>query len=132
TGAPLRLAARLATAHAGRVRVQVIRGGSGRFDRSFTGDAKVALGTRQAETIRVRLTTMPAPGWESVGQVLSTTLRPPNLSVGMTGVAVSLLAKQLAALRYAVPSFSSTFSYDFQETVWAFQKVQGIDRTGAV
>jgi lipoprotein-anchoring transpeptidase ErfK/SrfK len=131
TGAPLRLAARLEPAHAGRVRVQVIRGGSVGFDRSFAGGAKVALGTREAGTIRVRLTTMPAPGWESVGQVLSATLRPPNLSVGVTDPAVSLLAKQLAALHYAVPSFSSAFSYDFQETIWAFQKVQGLERTGA-
>jgi lipoprotein-anchoring transpeptidase ErfK/SrfK len=132
TGAPLRLAARLEPAHAGRVRVQVIRSGSVGFDRSFAGEAKVALGTREAGTVRVRLTTMPAPGWEAVGQVLSATLRPPNLSVGTTDPAVSLLAKQLAALHYAVPSFSSSFSYDFQETVWAFQKVQGLERTGAV
>jgi lipoprotein-anchoring transpeptidase ErfK/SrfK len=60
------------------------------------------------------------------------TLRPPNLSVGMTDPAVSLLAKQLAALHYAIPSSSPTFSYDFQESVWAFQKVQGLERTGAV
>ena len=132
TGAPLRLAARLEPAHAGRVRVQVIRSGSVGFDRSFAGEAKVALGTRTAGTVRVRLTTRPAPGWEAVGQVLSATLRPPNLSVGTTDPAVSLLAKQLAALDYAVPSFSSSFSYDFQETVWAFQKVQGLERTGAV
>ena len=64
--------------------------------------------------------------------MLSATLRPPNLSVGMTDPAVSLLAKRLAALHYAIPSLSPTFSYDFVESVWAFQKVQGLDRTGAV
>ena len=46
--------------------------------------------------------------------------------------AVSDLARQLAALHYAVPSFSPTFGNDFQESVWAFQKVQGLERTGAV
>ena len=40
------------------------------------------------------------------------------------------LAHRLAALHYAVPSFSSTFSYDFVESVYAFQKVQGLERTG--
>jgi len=82
--------------------------------------------------VRIRLTTIPAAGWESVGQVLSATLRPPNLSVGMTSPAVSLLAKRLAELHYAIPSTSATFSNDFVESVWAFQKVQGIERTGAV
>ena len=50
----------------------------------------------------------------------------------MTSPAVTQLARQLAALHYAVPSFSSTFSYDLVESVWAFQKVQGLDRTGSV
>lgn len=132
TGAPLRLVARLVPAHAGKVRVQVIRGGTVGFDRSTAGGAKVSLGTREPGKVRVRLTTIPAAGWQSVGQVLSATLRPPNLSEGMTSPSVSELARQLAALHYAVPSFSSTFSYDLVESVWAFQKVHGMERTGSV
>jgi lipoprotein-anchoring transpeptidase ErfK/SrfK len=31
-----------------------------------------------------------------------------------------------------VPSLSSTFSYDFIQSVYAFQKAQGLERTGAV
>ena len=130
-GAPLKLAATLEPSEAGRVRVQVIRGGRVGFDRSFAGGARVALGTREVGTVRVRLTTLPRPGWDTVRRELSATLRPPNLSVGTTGPAVTELARQLAALHYAVPSFSSTFSNDLVESVWAFQKVQGLDRTGA-
>jgi len=131
-GAPLRLTAKLDPAEAGRVRVQVIRSGQIGFDRSFAGGARVALGTREVGTLRVRLTTLPRPGYEPVSAQLSSTIRPPDLSVGMTSPAVAELARQLAALHYAVPSLSSTFSYDFVESVWAFQKVQGLDRTGAV
>ena len=130
-GAPLKLAATLEPSEAGRVRVQVIRGGQVGFDRSFAGGARVALGTREVGTVRVRLTTLPRPGYDTVTRELRATLRPPNLSVGMSSPAVTALARQLAALHYAVPSFSSTFSYDLVESVWAFQKVQGLERTGA-
>jgi hypothetical protein len=132
TGAPLKLTATLEPSQAGRVRVQVIRGGRIGFDRSFAGGARVALGTREIGTVRVRLTTLPRPGYDSVSRELSATLRPPYLSVGTTSPAVTELARRLAALDYAVPSFSSTFSDDLVESVWAFQKVQGLDRTGAV
>ena len=131
-GAPLRLAAALEPAQAGRVRVQVIRSGAVGFDRSFAGGAKVSLGTRQTGTVRVRLISVPAKGWEKVSRELSTTLRPPNLSVGMTSPAVTEVAQRLAALHYVIPSLSHTFSDDFIQSVYAFQKVQGLERTGAI
>ncbi len=130
-GAPLHLTATLDPTQAGRVRVQVIRSGRVGFDQSFAGGARVALGTHEIGTVRVRLTTLPRPGYEPVSAQLSSTIRPPDLSVGMTSSAVAELARRLAALHYAVPSYSPTFSYDFVESVWAFQKVQGLDRTGA-
>jgi lipoprotein-anchoring transpeptidase ErfK/SrfK len=131
-GAPLHLVASLDPAAAGRVRVQVIRGGRVGFDRSYPGRAQVSLGTRQTGTLHVRLTTDPKPGYEPVARDLTAALRPPNLSVGTTSPSVAELARRLAALHYVVPSLSSTFSDDFVQSVYAFQKVQGLDRTGAV
>jgi lipoprotein-anchoring transpeptidase ErfK/SrfK len=131
-GAPLKLAATLLPTGAGRVRVQVIRSGEVGFDRSFPGGARVALGTRERGTLRVRLSTLPRPGFDPVSTELTATLRPPYLSVGTAGPIVSELAHRLAALHYAVPSFSSTFSYDFVQSVYAFQKVQGLERSGSV
>jgi L,D-transpeptidase catalytic domain/Putative peptidoglycan binding domain len=131
-GAPLKLAATLEPTVAGRVRVQVIRGGRVGFDRSFAGGARVTLGTRDIGLVRVRLTTLPRPGYDRVSRELAATLRPPNLSIGMTSSAVTELAHQLASLHYAVPSFSSTFGDDFVQSVYAFQKVQGLERTGSV
>jgi hypothetical protein len=131
-GASLRLVAQLDPAGAGRVRVQVIRGGRVGFDKSYPGRAQVSLGTRKIGTVRVHLTTIPKPGYEALTRELRTTLRPPTLALGTTSPAVTELARRLAALHYVVPSLSSTFGDDFVESVYAFQKVQGLDRTGAV
>jgi lipoprotein-anchoring transpeptidase ErfK/SrfK len=131
-GAPLKLAASLEPVEAGRVRVQVIRSGRVGFDRSFAGGARVALGTRDIGTVRIRLTTLPRPGYDQVSRELTATLRPPGLAIGMSSPAVTEVAHRLAALHYAVASFSSTFGDDFVQSVYAFQKVQGLDRTGSV
>src|SRR6185312_11343371 len=96
-GASLKLAATLDPSAAGRVRVQVIRGGEVGFDRSFPGGARVALGTRETGTLRVRLTTLPRPGFDPVSRELTTTLRPPYLSVGTASPTVAELAHRLAA-----------------------------------
>jgi L,D-transpeptidase-like protein/putative peptidoglycan binding protein len=131
-GAPLKLAATLDPSRAGRVRVQVIRSGRVGFDRSFAGGARVALGTRQIGVVRVRLTTLPSPGYDSVSRELLATVRPPTLSLGTTSPAVTELTRRLAALHYVVPSVSSTFGDDLAQSVYAFQKVQGLERTGSV
>jgi hypothetical protein len=131
-GAPLHLVASLEPATAGRVRVQVIRGGSVAFDRSYPGQAEVSLGTTAVGPLRVRLTTVPRAGYEPLARDLTATLRPPNLGLGTTSPAVAELARQLSALHYAIPSLSPTFSDDFVQSVYAFQKVQGLERTGSV
>ena len=132
TGAPLRLIASLQPSGAGRLRVRVISRGRVGFDRSYPGRARVALGTTEIGGLRVRLSTLPRPGYEPLARELGATLRPPMLSVGTTTPAVSELARRLAALHYAVPSLAPTFSYDLVQSVYAFQKVQGLERTGAV
>ena len=131
-GAPLSLEASVLPAAAGPIRIQVIRSGAVGFDRRFPGTAHVELGTRQTGQLRIRLTTEPPRGYDSLRRELTATLHAPNLSLGTTNPAVSDLAHRLAALHYAVPSFSSTFGDDFLESVYAFQKVQGLERTGAV
>jgi hypothetical protein len=131
-GASLRLVARLDPAAAGRVRVQVIRGGQVGFDKSYRGRARISLGTREIGTLRVHVTAVPAPGYDALTRELRTTLRPPTLALGTTSPAVTELARRLAALHYVVPSLSPTFGDDFVQSVYAFQKVQSLDRTGAV
>ena len=132
-GAPLHLVAELQPSAAGSVRVQVIRGGQVGYDMRFPGSARVSLGTAQMGQLRVRVTTVPKPGYDPPNaRELTATLRPQLLSLGTTNPAVSEVARRLSALHYAIPSLSSSFGDDFQESVWAFQKVQGLDRTGVV
>ncbi len=131
-GARLRLEATLRPAQAGGIRVRVIRSGRIDFDARYGAAARVALGTRRVGSVRVRLSTEAKPGYDSLRRELRTTVRPGNLSYGTTSPAVAELARRLAALHYAVPSLSSTFSEDFIQSVYAFQKVQGLERTGAV
>jgi N-acetylmuramoyl-L-alanine amidase len=131
-GAPLRLQASVVPAAAGPIRVRVIRGGAVGLDRRFAGTASVDVGARHAGALRIQVTTEPPAGYDRLRRELTATLRAPNLALGTTGPTVSDLARQLAALHYAVPSFESTFDSDLQQSVYAFQKVQGLERTGAV
>jgi lipoprotein-anchoring transpeptidase ErfK/SrfK len=131
-GAPLSLEATVLPEAAGPIRVRVIRSGVVGFDQRFSNVAHVALGTRQAGALRIRVTTEPPDGYDPLRRELTATLHAPSLSLGTTNPAVSDLAHQLAALHYVIPSFSSTFGDDFLQSVYAFQKVQGLDRTGVV
>ena len=131
-GAPLRLEAAVMPAASGPIRVRVIRSGAIGLDRRFSGNASVGLATRQAGALRIQVTTEPPSGYDALRRELTATLRAPNLALGETSPTVSDLAHRLAALHYAVPSFGSTFDEDFQQSVYAFQKVQALERTGVV
>jgi hypothetical protein len=129
-GAPLTLVAKLQPAEAGALRVRVVRGGRETLVRSYHGPARIVLGTRTAADLHVEVATIPQPGYVPLTKTLETSLVPPRLAYGSTSTAVAELAHRLAAIHYAVPSFSSTFSADLIESVYAFQKVEGLPRTG--
>jgi peptidoglycan hydrolase-like protein with peptidoglycan-binding domain len=56
----------------------------------------------------------------------------PRLQIGSHGPAVLALKRRLWELRYALPSVDAGFGYKTYEAVLAFQKVQGLARTGSV
>ena len=55
----------------------------------------------------------------------------PRLTVGSRGAAAAQLGDQLRRLHYAAP-YGATFDGRMLDAVYAFQKVQGLPRTGAV
>ena len=55
----------------------------------------------------------------------------PRLSLGAREPAVAQLGDQLRRLHYAAP-YGATFDGRMLDAVYAFQKVQGLPRTGAV
>jgi hypothetical protein len=131
-GAPLRLRARLRPSYAGGLRVRVVRPGGTTFARTFGSQARVALGTSAPESFRVAVQAVPRPGFAEVSRSLPVSLRPPALELGDRGAVVGELARRLDALRYAVPAPAGLFDDELLQSVYAFQKAQGLSRTGVV
>jgi lipoprotein-anchoring transpeptidase ErfK/SrfK len=117
-GQPVRVVATLHPASAGTVHVAV----DGRTTRIVpAGAPRVA---------RVVVTTSPRPGWDAVRASASVSVVQPVLSVGTSGRSVLQLQSALAALHYLAPPRSSTFSSALTDSIYAFQKVNGLPRTG--
>jgi hypothetical protein len=132
-GERLTLQAKLSPAQAGALRVQVIRSGKPTLSQLFRGEATVRLGTTSPDQLRVLVATVPKPGYVPQQRTLEFSLVPPKLFVGSRGPAVNVLVRRLASLHYAVPSTTTAyFDYDVIESVYAFQKVQEVARTGEV
>jgi lipoprotein-anchoring transpeptidase ErfK/SrfK len=111
-GAPARIVAALHPASAGRLVVP-------RLD---TGTAHVA---------HLTVTTRPAPGWAKVSEHVTVPVVLPSLAAGDRGPSVLALERRLATLHYAVQA-DGVYGDDDVEAIYAFEKVQGLPRTGRV
>ena len=89
------------------------------------------IDTRRAHVAHVTVTSRPAPGWARVSHTVELTIVRPDLALGARGPSVRELEQRLAALRYAVV-VDGSFGDDDLEAVYAFQKVEGLARTGSV
>jgi len=125
-GSPLSLRAKLLPAGAGRLAVRVSR--AGRLVRTRPG----RLPTGIPGTLRIELTTTPRPGYASVRRVLTAVVVQPSLGPGSRGESVLALERRLAELRYALRGVDAVYGQDTVEAVLAFQKVNGLPRTGRV
>jgi N-acetylmuramoyl-L-alanine amidase len=93
--------------------------------------APKTVDTRGAHVAHVAVRSRPAPGWKLARGSATVTVVQPNLSLGAAGPSVHELERRLTELHYAVQSDGS-FGGDDLEAVYAFQKVEGLARTGAV
>jgi L,D-transpeptidase catalytic domain len=128
-GSPLSLTARLRPMYAGTLRITVERP-DGTFSAHFGPSADVALGTRSIETFRVVVETLPHAGFAAVSRTVPVALRPPSLSLGSRSPLVTEFLNRLKAVGYEIPGDTSEFGYDALESVYAFEKVEGLDRIG--
>ena len=125
-GGTLSLRPRLVPPGAGRLKVRVLRGGA--VVRTRSGP----LPTRVPATYRVELTSSPRPGFAAARRVLRTQVVQPALAPGSRGRSVVALERRLAELRYALRGVDGVYGQDTFEAVLAFQKVNGLPRTGSV
>lgn len=116
--------ASLRPAKAGAVRIEV--GGAARQGRSVN----VRLDTAQPGRLRVHVTTVAADGWAAPRKTLDVAVVFPDLGPGSSGASVRELEQRLAALHYALLGIDASFGQDTVDALYAFQKVQGLPRTG--
>jgi PKD repeat protein len=90
----------------------------------------VPLDTSIVGAIAVSAAARTAPGWSAAAATASTTIAYPQLAEGATGASVAAIRSGLAALGYEVPPPGGGFDADLLDSVYAFQKVQGLPRTG--
>jgi PKD repeat protein len=131
-GGRLVLAARLVPASAGSLRIEVRRDGRVVARGSGRGALHVRLPTGSAGALAVTAVSVPSAGFSAARRRLSTTVALPSLALGSRGASVLALERRLAELHYALRGIDATYALDTLEAVLAFQKVNGLARTGRV
>jgi hypothetical protein len=90
------------------------------------------LGTGHAAEYVVRITVAPSGIYRGRRDTFRSSVFVPYLAQGAQGPSVRILERRLAQLRYALREVDTYFSNDTTDAVFAFQKVQGLARTGRV
>jgi len=124
-------AASLRPRGAGEIDVQIHRGDNVLVDRTFDSPLRIGLDTRRLTTYVIRAQVRPNEGFTSAVHVLRAHVVLPRLAFGASGITVAQLGSRLRALHYATP-FTTTFDSRLLDSVYAFEKVQGLPRTGRV
>src|SRR2546423_226932 len=128
-GAPLAIVTRLVPASAGAVSVRIWKNGTLRVSRTYPHGARIRLDSARITAYRVAVSSVPRPGFARTARVLSIRLFLPTLRPGASGPTVARLVSTLASLHYAVRRTGS-FGPELVDSLYAFQKVQGLPRTG--
>jgi cell wall hydrolase len=125
------LTARLTPAAAGKLAVKITRDTDVLLDRTFQSRVRVRLDTRKLTRYAVRVEALPSAGYVGTARVLHANVVLPRLAEGARNVAVAQLGDQLRRLHYAAP-YGLSFDGRMVDAVYAFQKVNGLPRTGVV
>ncbi len=131
-GQALVLRAALRPRGSGSLDVRVWRGGRELRKRTFAGRATLRLNTGAVTDYKVRIVVTPNGAFMGRSATVRSNVLLPYLSMGDRGPSVRILERRLAELRYALRGVDSYFSYDTRDAVMAFQKVNGLTRTGRV
>jgi len=127
-GDRLRLVASVRPAGSGTLTATVWRNGR----RTYSGPLgrRLHLRTGSPASFRVRLEVAPADGYSAAERTLRGAVIRPALALGARGEAVRVLQRRLVELRYALPAADGLYGLTTYQAVLAFQKVEGLPRTG--
>lgn len=131
-GQKLAFVSHLSPASAGTLHVRIWKGGALVVDDDFEGAVRIPLDTSRARTYRIRVSAKPADGWVLATRELGTVVARPRLAYGARGASVRALEQRLADLHYALLRIDGSYGVDTSDAVIAFQKVNGLARTGRV
>ena len=130
-GGELTVSGRVLPHQAGRIAVRAgPRTFLARIDR--TGRFRARLTAGSPGRLRLRVVLRPAKGYLRTSRQLVLRLKAPPLSYGARGPAVTGLERRLASLGYALRGSDGVYASDTRDAVLAFQKVNGLPRTGRV
>jgi peptidoglycan hydrolase-like protein with peptidoglycan-binding domain len=131
-GRPLVVRAVLRPRSSGKLHVRVWRSGHELHAKDFGGRAVVHLSTKRIASYVVRITATPTGAFTGRQKTVRTNVFLPYLADGAHGPSVRVLERRLAQLHYLLRGVDSFYSYDTADAVLAFQKVNGLPRTGRV
>jgi hypothetical protein len=131
-GRPLSVLVRSRPAAAGTLTVRVYRGARLVKTRSFRGRLVIPLATGSAGSYRISVRLQPAPGYLASRRALERIVFQPNLGPGSAGPSAYALDRRLHELHYALGQVDGYYGQDDFDAVTAFQKLNGLPRTGTV
>jgi PKD domain/L,D-transpeptidase catalytic domain/Putative peptidoglycan binding domain len=124
--------AALRPSRSGTLKVRIWRNGHELRPRAFGDHARLRLSTNRVGSYVVRVTVIPAELFRGRRVTARSNVYVPYLSAGAHGPSVRILERRLAELRFALRGVDGFYAYDTSDAVLAFQKVQGLVRTGRV
>jgi hypothetical protein len=119
-------------ASAGTIQVRVWRPGRRPISYALGPRGAVRLPTNRTGEYVVRVSVEPAADFAATSRMLRATVYVPFLALGSRGPSVRALERRLAELAYALRGIDGLYARDTYEAVLAFQKVNGLPRTGSV
>jgi hypothetical protein len=131
-GRPLRLRAKLRPSGSGTMKIRIWRGGRELTPRAFGDHASLRLSTRRVTDYKLRIIVTPAGSFSPRTKTVRASVFLPYLALGARGPSVRILERRLHELRYTTRGVDGFYSYDTADAVMAFQKVNGLARTGRV
>ena len=131
-GRPLVVRAVLRPRSSGTIHVRVWRSGHELAAKDYAGRATVHLSTSRVARYVVRITVTPTGAFAARQKTVRTSVILPYLGLGARGTSVRVLERRLSQLHYLLRGVDSFYAYDTADAVLAFQKVNGLARTGRV